>query len=257
MKYFSKIFVLTGFGLGLLVLSGCVSPGAEKIVGMPPKYEKLMKNSDGTFGLDKAWVDENGIRKYDKILIEVEIYKNQLPQNGWNKTSAYNLVSTHKEDLQYLKHYIKQSFQKSIEKSNYYQLTEVPGDNTLRLKLIIVQVILNKPILGAISNISMFTPIGLILSPLKYTGKSLSPNSGGAISIEGVISDSETGKIYSVFADREKGRVALFNSKDFSTFGNIRFIINKWSINIVTLLDQVKTGQEIHINKFEGYTFFA
>jgi hypothetical protein len=185
------------------------------------------------------------------------IYNHQLPQSAWSEINVYNLVSTHKEDLQYLADYIKQSFHKSIEKSNCYQLAEIPGDDTLQLKLIIVQVVPNKPILGAISNISMFTPIGFILSPLKFTGKSLSPNSGGAIAIEGIISDSKTGKIYSVFADREKGRVALFNTKEFSTFGNIRYIINKWSINIVTLMNQIKKGQKIQINKFKGYTFFA
>ncbi|MCP4178506.1 MAG: DUF3313 domain-containing protein [bacterium] len=257
MNFIIKIIILLGLGLGMLALSGCVSPAADGIVDIPPQYSKKMVNSEESFGLNKAWVNEKDIRKYDKIIVDVDIYNKQLPQSSWSETNVYNLVSTHKEDLQYIAHYIKQSFQKTIQKSGYYQLAETPGDNTLQLKLIIVQVVPNKPILGAISNISMFTPFGLILSPIKFTGKSLTPSSGGAIAIEGVISDSKTGKICSVFADREKGRVALFNSKDFSTFGNIRYIINKWSVNIVTLLDQIKTGQKIHIDKFEGYTFFA
>jgi hypothetical protein len=73
MNSFMNVFILFGLGLGMLSLTGCVSPGANKIVDMSPKYEKLMRNSDDTLGLNRAWVDEAGIKKYDKIVVDVVI----------------------------------------------------------------------------------------------------------------------------------------------------------------------------------------
>jgi hypothetical protein len=166
-------------------------------------------------------------------------------------------VSSHSADLDYLANYMNITFKESIKHSKYFKLADKPGEKTLELKLIIVQVVLNKPIMGTISNISMFTPFGLILAPLKMTGQGLANSNGGAIAVEGIISDSKTGKIYSVFSDRQKGKVALFNSKSFTAFAGIRYIVNRWSGNVVMILDQIKKGEKIHIEPFKGFTFFT
>ena len=52
--------------------------------------------------------------------------------------------------------------------------------------------------MGAVSNLKNLTPIGLILSPVKLSMKSASDNTGGAIAMETIIRDSETGKILGV-----------------------------------------------------------
>lgn len=225
---------------------GCKSPPAEKNVVIPPEYAKLMKDMEKQ-GFQKAWGKPKIIKQYDKIEIAVEISPVQLHESWWAEQNIRNLVSTKKDDMKYVATYVKDSFIKAFSKSKELKLVKKPGPKTLALEFSIVQLVPNKPVLGAISNLTNLTPIGLLLSPVKMGIKSSSPDSGGAIAMETIIRDSEDGKILAVVAERAKGKVAYFNAKDFTAYGSVRAIIDCWTARIVKALDQIRQGKKVNV----------
>eukprot|EP00828_Plagiopyla_frontata_P004379 TRINITY_DN11568_c0_g1_i2.p1 TRINITY_DN11568_c0_g1~~TRINITY_DN11568_c0_g1_i2.p1 ORF type:complete len:261 (-),score=14.03 TRINITY_DN11568_c0_g1_i2:145-927(-) len=245
-------FVVKGFVvfsmLSTVFISGCRSSQAEKTVFIPDEYAKLMKDHSEDAGLHRAWGAPDKIRKYDKINVDVIISPRQLGETWWQQQNARRLVASQDEDMKYVAEYAQKSFREAFEKSKYFTLTDKPGSKTLALEFAIVQVVPNKPVLGAMANLSNLTPIGLILFPVKLSLKGVSEDAGGAIAMESVMRDSESGKIVAVFADREKGRLAYFNVKEFTAYANVRAIIDQWTQNIVTALDQIKEGKKVKID---------
>jgi len=239
-------------------LSGCRSSQPDQTVVIPPEYAKLMKAYSEDDGPHRAWGDPGQIRKYDKIIVEVEISPSQLEQSWWAKQNIRRLVASTESDMKYVADYTQKSFAEAFAKSHDFKLVKEPGPGTLALEFAIVQVVPNKPVMGAVSNLGSLTPIGLILLPVKLGMKGVSENTGGAVAMESILRDSETGRILAVFADREKGRVAFFNAKEFLVYGAVRDIIDQWTANIVTALDQIKAGEKVNVShpvKFTPFEF--
>ncbi len=239
--------------LGFSFLSGCTSPPAEESVFIPPEYAELMKQTKSP-GFQKAWGKPAEIREYDKITIAVVISPKQLKTSWWGSANGYYLIKSQDEELKYLAEYTSESFHKAFSKSKYFKLAEQSGAKTLALEFAIVQAVPNKPVLGAVSNLSSLTPIGVLVVPLKMGAKSISDDTGGAIAMESIIRDSRDGKVLAVFADREKGTTALFNAKEFTPLAGIRAIIDLWTSNVVTALDQVKEGKHVKLEAQRGFS---
>jgi hypothetical protein len=237
----------------MFVLAGCKSPPSEKEVYIPPEYAELMRSSE-QIPFQKAWGKPELIREYDKIKIAVVNSPTQLETSWWGGNNIRYVVSSQADDMKYVANYASESFIKAFEKSKLIKLTGKKGPKTLALEFAIVQIVPNKPILGAISNLSNLTPIGLILLPVKMGAKSSSGDGGGAIAMECVLRDSQTGKILAVFSDREKGKVALFNAREFTAYGNVRAIIDAWTTQIVIALNQIKEGRKVEIKDGEAFT---
>ncbi len=204
--------------------------------------------------MHKAWGEPKKISLYDNIIVEVKISPRQLEQSWWANQNIRRLVASKENDMKYVAEYAQKSFVEAFKKSKSIKLTKTPGPKTMVLEFAIVQVIPNKPVLGAISNLTSFTPIGLILLPIKLGAKGVANDTGGAIAMESIMRDSKSGKILAVFADRQKGRVALFNAKEFTVYANIRAIIDQWTANVVSALDQIKAGEQV---KLEGENQFT
>ncbi len=252
-KQWSKRLLQVTAVLGFSLLSGCTSPPAEEEVFIPPEYAGLMKQTEAA-GFQKAWGKPAEIKKYDKITVAVVVSPKQLKTSWWGSANISYLVDSHEEDLKAMAEYTHESFRKAFAKSKYFKLEEQPGAKTLALEFAIVQMVPNKPVLGAVSNLSSLTPIGLLLLPLKLGAKSASGDNGGAIAMESVIRDSQNGNVLAVFADREKGETALFNAREFTPLSNIRAIIDLWTANVVTALDQVKEGKRVKVEAQAGFS---
>ncbi len=249
----SKLLVAGSSFVIALSFNGCTSPPAEETVFIPPEYAHLMKvREDAAF--QKAWGKPEEIRKYDKINIAVVISPKQLDESWWASNNIRNLVSSKEDDMKYVAEYTRDSFLKAFAKSKHFKLVANSGPDTMALEFAIVQLVPNKPILGAVSNLSSLTPIGLMMLPLKVGAKSASDDTGGAIAMESILRDSTSGAVMAVFADREKGKAALFNAKEFTAYANVREIIDTWTAHIVTALDQIKEGKKVHIETQGGFT---
>jgi hypothetical protein len=57
----------------------------------------------------------------------------------------------------------------------------------------------------------------------------LALNAQGAVAIEGVLRDADTGELLFAFADRESGKLAPVNLNDFTRYSHARDIINDWA----------------------------
>ena len=236
------------------LLSGCKSAPAKTQIFIPKDYAKMMKaNPNGPF--DKGWGQLDKIKQYDKIKIDVVVAPVQLDESGWQKTNIRNLASSKHEDMKDLAKYVANSFKKSFKNSKTFKLASAKSSKTLELEFAIVQATPNKPILGAISNITNLTPIGLLLMPVKASIRSKT-GAGGIVVMESILKDSETGEVIAVFTDRETARTAWINTKDFTAYGNIRQIVEVWTKNIVKVLDEIKAGKQVKADKISKFTLF-
>jgi hypothetical protein len=92
------------------------------------------------------------------------------------------------------------------------------------------------------------TPFGLILAPAKMGAKAATDSpTMASVAIEGVIRDSMTKEVVATFTDREKQDVALFNTKDFSSYGNVEDIVDEWARIFVECLEKkpFQTGKPV------------
>lgn len=253
-KQIITISLLVAISGSAAFLAGCKSVPAENQIFIPKNYAKMMKaNPDSPF--QKGWGKRAEIKNYDKIKIDVIVAPVQLDASGWQKSNIRNLASSKQKDMKDLAKYVANSFKKSFKSSKSFKLASVKGAHTLELEFAIVQAVPNKPILGAISNITNLTPIGLLLTPVKATIKNKT-GAGGIVVMESIMKDSETGAVIAVFTDRETARTAWINTKDFTAYGGIRQIVDKWTKNIVKILDRVKAGKPFKANKISKFELF-
>ncbi len=244
--------------LALPLFHGCNSTPARKSnpapenAYIPHEYRQLMKKIDYS-GVQKAWIKPEEIRNYSRIMVAVVISSKQLACGDWESFNSRYLVSSHNDDMQYIAKYASNSFLEAFKKSKQIRLTAKPGPSTLVLEFAIVQLIPNKPVLGAVTNLTGLSPIGILLLPAKLTYEGHSDNTGGAIAMEAVLRDSQSGAVLGVFADRQKGKTAIFNVNEFTAYANIRQIIDTWTANTVTALDQIKEGKKVHIKDESGF----
>ncbi len=243
------------------LLSGCNSTPARKsdpapeMVYIPKEYQQLMKKIDYS-GVQKAWIKPDEIKNYSKITVAVITSPKQLASTDWQSFNSRYLVSSYNDDMQYVAKYTSNSFLDAFKKSKTLRLTATPGNSTMVLEFAIVQIVPNKPVIGAVTNLTSLTPIGILLLPAKLTLKGDSDNTGGSIAMEAVLRDSRTGAVLAVFADRQKGKTAIFSAKEFTAYANVREIIDRWTANTVTALDQIREGKKIHIKDETGFVAF-
>lgn len=239
------------------ILGGCVTePAAEQVV-IPPEYVAMMQRVSRD-SQRKSWGKPKLIPKYNKIEIAVVVSNKQLKASKWANTNLFVTDKNKKKELNELAVYAANSFKKAFAKSTQFTLVDKPGPKTLALEFAIVKAIPNKPILGAISNITNLTPIGAILSPIKLANRgSGSTSIGGIIAMESILRDSKTGKIIAVVADREKSKTAYFNTKDFTVYGGARQVIDMWTGQFVKALDYIqKTGERPNFESKSKFAFF-
>lgn len=257
MKVFKCItegaFVLLAGVVATLSLNGCKAAPAEENVFIPPEYSSMMTQMSNNRA-DKTWGDPKSILPYNKIQIAVIVSKKQLKASTWANMNIRE--KSKNQDLNDLAVYAANSFKKAFKNSKKFILVDKPGPKTMALEFAIVQAIPNKPILGAISNLTNLTPIGILLLPIKL-GVSSSSEGHGVIAMESVFRDSESGRILAVVADREQSNVAYFNTKDFTAYGGARQVIDMWTNNMVSALDQIKTtGHRADLKPRSTLSFF-
>ena len=241
--------VFLGMVMILTLSGGCRTanppppPQASEIVDIPQAYTEIMTDQEASTGIRRGWIDYDGIEKYNKVMINVTVDTNKIQNSTREQVNGRRLFASLDEDYKYLTDYAKDSFIKAFQKSKHFTLVNGSSPNTLKIDFIIVQVVANKPAIGALSNCFYPSPIGWIAIPIKLRMENKSPSTGGAIAMETIISDSKTEQIEAVFAAREKGPTSIFDANRFVAYGNIRSIIDMWSTNIVSTLDQIKEGK--------------
>ncbi|UDQ97473.1 DUF3313 family protein [Lentisphaerota bacterium WC36G] len=244
-----KIFLLVFLGI---CISGCRSKQIESNIYLKEKaLSKIDPQSESI--KDRIWFDKK-IKNFDKVQVNVQLTPEMIEGSFMENVTTRELFYSKDNDFNYVKEYVKESFKNSFNNSRHFKLVNENNGDSLVLNFYITQIIRGKPVLGAIGNISSFTPIGLILLPIKLGVKGISDEHGGVIAMETTICDSQQ-NLYAVIVDRQKGSVALFNLKDFTTYGNIRTNINQWTKNIVNALDAIKDNYEVEFSQIDTFKF--
>ncbi len=244
MKQDSMLRILSLIIIAAIVvfLSGCRTPLPKDTINIPEAYkDKMTTKADGS-GLRSGWANIEAIKKYNRIMLNSKLSSPMYKNTWWENDNVRRLFYSQKEDTLYVENYMTTAFNNALANSQEFQAAIFPGDQTMTMNVYLTQVVANKIILGTLANFLYPSPIGLILIPIKLAVQSSMGNQGGSVSVEIVITDSQTGGILAVLASREKGPTAVFDSNRFFAYANVRNIINIWSCDVISMLDQIKEG---------------
>lgn len=239
---------------GMFCLSGCRALPAGKVVTIPEEVASGM-TSGGDDEFDLTWLDSARIRKFHKVKIETCFAATQLENSWWDRVNMVNLFYNAAEQRESVTAYAGRSFAAALAASRHWQSTEHADPETMILRLVIIQVVPNKPFLGALSNLSSLTPFGAMAIPVKMTLHSVNSTAGGAIAVEVIMTEGADAAYLGAMADKAKAPTALFSIRAFTPYANIERIIDRWSESIVTGLDAIHEEQEPHFLTNPGFVF--
>lgn len=226
----------------LAFLAGCRSAPAERLVTIPEEVaQKMIPAENDEF--DLSWTDRTGIRNCRKVKIEIAEAPELLPDTWWDRVNIVNVFYSDREQLENLAAYARQALTGAFAGSGHLQPVEEADSETMTLRFVIVQAIPNKPVLGALNNLSSLTPFGAMAIPLKMTIHSLTPSSGGAVAAE-ILLTAPDGACIGALADRAKAPTAIFSFHAFTPYWNIESIIDRWSESIAAGLDSIHEERE-------------
>ena len=191
---------------------------------------KLVKQSP-EFPFRKMWIDKDtDLKQYKKIII-TKVSLNHLEENpGWDKFDARSIAGNVKKDSSDIASYMELSFRTAItyDSKHRFKVVDSIGSDTLKLELALVQLEPSKAELNYTENI-----IGIVIWPVSF----LTVFNSGTTAFEGVLRDSQTGKIVCAIADREKDEAAIFNIPGFTYYGNARYFTDRWSRQFVDFMN--------------------
>ena len=240
-----KLIVVSTVLLGstlLFVSCATRSPATSQIVNIPPKYSDKMSDELNATGFQQGLIVLDTFSQYNKVVVDVKQSDTTIKNSTLEKIKTGYLVYDDTEIRSTITNYAVDSYNSAFTNSPMFTLTDKPGANTLKVNVYITQVIPNDAVFGTFGNIPgvgwiIWKPIGMMIH---YYGDS----SGGAVAMETIVSDSQSGQILAVFASREKGTFALFNVDGFTMSGAGRRIIDTWSQDTVSTLEQLKSGSK-------------
>ena len=225
-----------------VALSACSSRSTVPAppINIPPQYASKMDNKLDSTGFQFGAMDYKAIPQYNKAILKVKMSDQLVEPGTFDDFKTGYIVYTDQDVVDTMLPYAQDSFSSAFGSSRYFKLVSQPGPGTLKINVYITEIVINDGVLGTLANIP--APTWILTEPLGMGIQYIGDKGGGALAIEIVITDSVTNKVVAVFDSREKGVFALFNTERFSMYSSNRRIINAWSEDLVSTLDQVKSG---------------
>ncbi|QSH41259.1 DUF3313 domain-containing protein [Lentisphaerota bacterium ZTH] len=237
--------------LSLLFAAGCnTAEPLEKTEYV--SFENVPQIPEEYSLFQKAWFDYPKLAKYNKIYVAPVTNRPDLENNFWNKDVKQQTADEEKAAYTEYQTYLCNAFKEAINADGRWQLVDKPGTGILKLQVYTVQIVPQNSFIGAFSNVTSFTPIGLIILPFKTAART-TWDIGSSAAIEGYLTDSDTREIMAAFADRKKGRVALFNSREFTSYSPLRQLADLWGKDFVRMLNN---SDQKKLEKDEVFTWF-
>ena len=190
-------------------------------------YSMLQKGGGGL--VNYYYIDhEADWAKYTKVYIEnVDLWKSDEPDSPLGKLS--------KEDQQKMVNFLHTALDDSLKKN--FEMVDHAGPDTLVIHCAITEQRKCKPVINLISTVY---PAALVMSYIKeaFTGTGTGV---GKVSIEGKITDGQTGQILVLAVDERAGTKAL-RTKFNGTWGDMKLCDDWWANRLDLRLQLVKTG---------------
>jgi len=203
-----------------------------------PAPQTSFLNGSGTlvdqspdFPFRRIWIDKSTeLSKYRKIIVAPVSTNNLIAASGWDKVQGRTVVGDVKKDSAEIAKYMHASFKNSLynDPKKRFIVVDKPGPDTLSLELALVQLVPSKADLNVVENV-----VGFVVWPVGF----LTVFNSGSTAFEGILRDSQTGKIVCSFVDRETDEPAVVNLPGFTYYGNSRYFIDRWSRQFVDFMN--------------------
>lgn len=229
------------------LLCSCEAPQAPDSGFL--KNPELMKK-DAKLPVNRYWKDPDvKMESYDKIMILPVKTDMQIDRSRRESRNYRNLIGLEDSDVSEFADYTREAFRKAVDKGPCrLKLAEAPGPGVLALELSFVKIVQSKPVANAGKTALSATPIGACFIPVKFLAKGVTDSPGqSSLAIEGRLNDSASGCTVAMFAQRSKQCTAVLNVEDFTSYGNLKDIVDAWAAKFAEIMDKrpLETGAAI------------
>ena len=246
----SRNFMMTRLAVSLPIaalLCGCEAKQAPDSGFL--QNPELMKHDD-RLPVNRLWKDPDvKILDYDKLIVRPVRSDMQIDRTKREKRNYRNILGLEDSDVAEFAVYVQESFKKAVRKGPCrLKLVEEPGAGTLALEMSFVKIVQSKPVANAGKTALSATPVGACLVPVKFLAKGMTDSAAqSSLAIEGRLVDSVSGHTVAMFAQRSKQCTAVLNVEDFTSYGNLKDIVDAWSERFVEIVNKrpLETGEKI------------
>jgi len=193
-------------------------------------HMKLVQQSPD-FPFRMMWIDKDtDLHQYNRIIVAPVATGRLTGPASWDKFDARSISGGVKGDSADIARYMEISFKNSLtyDPRRRFKVVDAPGPGTLKLELSLIQLVPSKADLNIVENV-----VGIIVWPVAF----LTVFNSGTTAFEGILRDSQTGKIVCIISDREKDEAAIFNIPGFSYYGNAKYFTDRWSRQFVDFMN--------------------
>ncbi len=218
------------FGSGCRTFYDLARADAEPATAFLPEKAKL-QDMDPMFPYRKMYVNKNADwKKYGSIIVKSAMNKDAFSKSKWQSFNESGVFSSRSEELKYYTRYLENSFRNAIQYDplKRFKVVGEPGPGTAVLELSLTQIVPTKATLTAAETIAGFFVPGVGLLTIFNSGE---------VAFEGKMTDSQTGEVIAMFADREKDRAAIVNIASFTWYKNSENMMDDWSRKFVMIVN--------------------
>ena len=206
--------------VGLMLLAGCATAPREKSGFLGEYYQKLEPGPEG--GAKMSWkkpgVDHT---KYNRFMVDYVVF-------ALDEDSEYKAIDG--EEMKTLGDAASLAFVNALKEK--YPVVSAPGPDVARLKLAIIGLKQNRPVVSAVTTV---IPVGLAISVVKK-GATGAWTGSGATQAELLALDSMTNQVIGVAYDEYK---AGFTER-FSKWGSAEEAFKFWGERFTKYLDALR-----------------
>ncbi len=219
-SHFSHRMTMLGLVGGMFfALAGCETESTTTVgdsvrsSGFLSDYSMLRRGDEGQ-AISVYWNDQVDFNSYSKILIE--------PVTIWANPDA-ELSQVPAEERQELANAFHAALQEAL--SEDFEIVQVPGPNTMRVRVALTEAVASSPVLDTIST---YVPQARTISTILTLGSDTKAFVGQARA-EGEARDALSGVLLAAGIDQRAGTKAL-GDNTFDSWGDVRKVFEAWAI---------------------------
>ena len=220
-----------------VALAGCKSMRAEpsKGGGFVPLQE-MSQRTDLPF--DKVWI-KSGVdwKKYRVLYVKGVNTGYLLKASDWQENFRKGKMQGDVKDVAaYMKNAFENAFKNDPEKR--YAIVEHPEPGSLTAETALVELIPSNPVLEALGIAGPYGSGAVVQAAAQQSG------ARATVAFEAKVTDTDTGEVLAMFADREYGKIAPVNLRGLTWYGEAQAVIDDWATQFVEVANK-RPGQVI------------
>lgn len=184
------------------------------------------------YPFNKIWV-KAGVDwdKYKTIYIKDVNTKYLMEANWWQQNfRRQDMEQDTQKIARYMQDKMRQSFKNDPKK--LYVVVDAPEPGSLTLELALTELVPSNPVLEAASIAAPYGSGVVVKVAEKESGAK------ATVAFEAKVTDTDTGEVLVMAADREQGKVAPVNLRALTWYGEANVIIDEWSDQFVQVANK-------------------